>query len=74
MRPGGARRRSRTRASLLQPSTGLPPSAFAAAGTRLYPGDLLAGPTAGCVEGIAHGSAVEIEVEGIGTLEQRVAG
>jgi hypothetical protein len=49
-------------------------AAFAALGTRLYPGDLLAGPTCGLVEGIAAGSAAEIEVAGIGTLEQRVAG
>ncbi len=48
--------------------------AFAALGTRLYPGDLLAGPTCGLVEGIAPGGAVEIEVDGIGTLEHRVAG
>jgi hypothetical protein len=48
--------------------------ALAALGTRLYPGDLLAGPTCALVGGIARGSAVEIEVEGIGTLEHRVAG
>jgi len=47
---------------------------LAALGTRLYPGDLLAGPTCGLVEGIAPGSAVQIEVDGIGTLEQRIAG
>jgi hypothetical protein len=46
--------------------------AFAALGTRVYPGDLLAGPTCGLVEGVAPGSAVEIEVAGIGTLEHRV--
>jgi len=46
---------------------------FAALGTRLYPGDLLAGPTCGLVEGIAPGSMVEVEVDGIGILEQRVA-
>jgi hypothetical protein len=46
---------------------------FAALGTRLYPGDLLAGPSCGLVEGIPPGSAVEIEVDGIGTLEHRVA-
>ena len=46
---------------------------FAALGTRLFPGDLLAGPTCGLVDSIAPGSVVEIEVDGIGTLEQRVA-
>jgi hypothetical protein len=48
--------------------------ALAALGTRLYAGDLLAGPTCGLVEGIAPRSAVEVEVDGIGTLEHRVAG
>lgn len=48
--------------------------ASAALGTRLFPGDLLAGPTCGVVEGIAAGSAAEIEVAEIGTLEQQVAG
>ena len=38
--------------------------------TRLYPGDLIAGPACGLVEGIPPGSTVEIEVEGIGVLEQ----
>ena len=38
--------------------------------TRLYPGDLIAGPACGLVEGIVPGSAVEIDVEGIGVLEQ----
>lgn len=46
---------------------------LAARGTRLYPGDLLAGPACGSVE-VAPGSVVEIEVDGIGVLEQRVAG
>lgn len=48
--------------------------ALAALGTRLYPGDLLAGPTCGLVEGIAPGSAVGIEMDGIGALEHRVGG
>ena len=47
---------------------------LAALGTRLFPGDLLAGPTCGLVEGIAPGSAVQIELDGIGVLEQRIAG
>jgi hypothetical protein len=41
--------------------------------TRLYPGDLIAGPACGLVEGIAPGTAVEIHVEGIGLLEQTTA-
>ena len=44
--------------------------ALAAERTRLYPGDLIAGPACGLVEGIAPGSAVEIDVEGIGVLGQ----
>jgi len=47
---------------------------LAADGTKLYPGDLIAGPGAGLVDGIAPGGVVEIEVDGIGTLEQRIAG
>jgi hypothetical protein len=47
---------------------------LAADGTTLYPGDLIAGPSAGVVEDIAPGGAVEIEVDGIGILEQRIAG
>ena len=47
--------------------------AFAADGTRLYPGDVLAGPTCGLVDGIATGAEVEVEVAGIGVLRQRVA-
>jgi hypothetical protein len=49
-----------------------PALALAAERTRLYPGDLVAGPACGLVEGIAPGSGVEIEVDGIGVLEQRV--
>jgi len=48
--------------------------ALSALGTRLYPGDILAAPTCGLVEGIAQGSVVEIEAPGIGTLEHRIAG
>ena len=47
--------------------------ALAADGTKLYPGDLIAGPSAGVVEEIGPGSLVEIEVDGIGVLEQRIA-
>jgi hypothetical protein len=43
---------------------------FAGERTRLYPGDLVAGPACGLVEGIAPGSTVEIDVDGIGVLEQ----
>ena len=38
--------------------------------TRLFPGDLIAGPACGLVEGIARGSTVEVDVDGIGVLEQ----
>jgi hypothetical protein len=41
--------------------------------TRLYPGDLLAGPPCGVVEDIVAGSAVTVRVDDIGTLELRVA-
>lgn len=47
--------------------------AFAAENTRLVAGDLLASPALGSVEVSAEGE-VAIEVEGVGTLEQRVAG
>ncbi|HEX2428364.1 MAG TPA: fumarylacetoacetate hydrolase family protein [Gaiellaceae bacterium] len=47
--------------------------ALAADRTRLYPGDLVAGPMCGLVEGVAVGSVIEIETGGIGILEQRVA-
>ena len=45
--------------------------ALAAARTALYPGDLLAGPAVETRE-VAPGSAVMLEIDGIGTLEQRV--
>ena len=48
-------------------------TAFAAERTRLYAGDLLAGPSCRLVDGIAADSVVEIGVEGIGTLELRIA-
>jgi hypothetical protein len=47
---------------------------LAAAGTRLYPGDLLAGPPLGAVEGTASGQSSELEVKGIGVLEQVLGG
>jgi fumarylacetoacetate (FAA) hydrolase len=43
------------------------------AGTKLMAGDLIAGPSA-LVEAIPRGSVVELELEGIGVLEQLVAG
>jgi hypothetical protein len=45
---------------------------LAAAGTTLRPGDLIAGPALGAVGGLAPGTRVEIDVEGIGVLEQSV--
>ena len=46
--------------------------AFAVAGTRVRSGDLLAGPALGSVE-VEPGSSVELDVEGIGVLDQAVA-
>lgn len=46
--------------------------ALAAEGTRLYAGDLVAGPSCGVVDGVAPESAVDVEVAGIGVLELRV--
>jgi hypothetical protein len=46
---------------------------LAADGTRLYPGDLIAGPGSALVDEVAPGSRVELEVDGIGVLEQRIA-
>lgn len=45
---------------------------LAANRTRLYPGDLLVGPSLGTVDGIASGSLVELELPVIGVLEQVV--
>jgi hypothetical protein len=45
---------------------------LAAEGTKLYPGDLIAGPGAAEVAGFAPQSLVEIDVDGIGVLAQRV--
>jgi hypothetical protein len=46
-------------------------AAFAGAGTRLRPGDLLVGPVAVVVTGVV--GEVEVEVEGIGVLPQTIA-
>lgn len=46
---------------------------LAEAGTVLRAGDLLVGPALGPVE-VAPGDAVELEVDGIGVLAERVAG
>ena len=49
--------------------------ASAAERTVLYPGDIVAGPASDLLEDLEAGAArVEIEVDGIGVLEQRVAG
>jgi hypothetical protein len=47
--------------------------AFAGSGTALFPGDVLAGPALEQRE-VAAGEAVALAIEGIGALEQRVAG
>ena len=46
---------------------------LAADGTRLYPGDLIAGPGSALVDGVSPGSRVDLEVDGIGVLEQKIA-
>ena len=46
---------------------------LAADRTKLYPGDLVAGPSCGVVEPIAPGVAVEVVVERIGTLDAFIA-
>jgi hypothetical protein len=46
----------------------------AAARTVLYPGDIVAGPASDPLEDLGVGAAVSIEVDGIGVLEQLVAG
>jgi hypothetical protein len=48
-------------------------AALAAAGTVLYPGDILAGPALEERDGIEAGASVSLEIDGIGALEQRVA-
>ena len=57
---------------LRQPAVGFDwgaATALAAERTKLYPGDLIAGPSCGLVDGIAAGCAVELVVEAIGVLE-----
>ena len=47
--------------------------AHAADGTSLRPGDLVVGPSLGAVDGLVSGSAVELDVAGIGVLSQSLA-
>jgi hypothetical protein len=47
---------------------------LAAAGTVLYPGDVLAGPASASQDGFEPGATVAVELEGIGALQLRVAG
>jgi hypothetical protein len=49
-------------------------AALAAARTTLYPGDILAGPALEQRDGIGAGASVELEIDGVGTLAQRVGG
>src|SRR3972149_5749954 len=65
---GGGPRRGAFRAF-----AGDPPRELAAERTVLKPGDLLAGPSA-LVEEIPRGSVVELELVGIGVLEQIAGG
>ena len=46
---------------------------LAADRTKLYPGDLVSGPSCGVVEPIAPGVAVEVVVQRIGTLDAFIA-
>jgi hypothetical protein len=66
---------------VVTPDAGWPPAdgfdwaaavELAAAGTALYPGDILASPAAEPIAG-EPGSVVAVEIAGIGVLEQRVA-
>jgi hypothetical protein len=45
---------------------------LAAADTTLKPGDVIAGPAPGSVRGIESATVVEVEIDGLGTLEQSV--
>ncbi len=45
---------------------------LAAEGTVLRPGDILARPAVGSVDGLEPGAAVELEVDGIGVLPARI--
>ena len=49
-------------------------AAVAAEGTRLYPGDILVGPSVEQAVGLNGSHVVEVETLAIGTLRQRVAG
>jgi 2-keto-4-pentenoate hydratase/2-oxohepta-3-ene-1,7-dioic acid hydratase in catechol pathway len=49
-------------------------TALAAAGTLLHAGDILAGPAFDTRAEIAPGESVALQIDGIGVLEQRVAG
>ena len=46
---------------------------LAATGTVLYPGDLVVAPAHEVLDGVEPGASVSLAVQGIGTLEQRVA-
>ena len=46
---------------------------LAASGTVLYPGDILAAPALAQQDGLAAGSTVTLEIDGVGTLEHSVA-
>ena len=48
--------------------------ALAAEGTTLLPGDLLAGPAPAKVSALRAGEAVELVIDGIGTLSARIEG
>lgn len=47
--------------------------ALAAEGTTLRPGDLIAGPALDAVADLPSGSAVELELDGVGVLGQTIA-
>ena len=46
---------------------------LAADRTKLYPGDLVSGPSCGLVEPIAAGLTVDVVIDGIGTLDALIA-
>ena len=48
--------------------------ALAAEGTLLRPGELIVSPSAGALEGVGVGARVELEIVGIGVLENHVGG
>jgi hypothetical protein len=67
--------------SVVTPDDFVDPSGFewpaaaarAAAGTALYPGDIIGGPALESRDRVRPGESVGLEIDGIGTLEQRVA-